>query len=155
MKTSYLKLSLAVAILAVAASEPAAQNPLIVPPRAQAYLIAELEAIRLSDMLPELYQDDDIVGYLIEGDAVTATRVAFKANVKSLHHNHPGEEIISVISGRLRVISGEDVFLLGPGDSVRFPAYVPHQVEALEDALIIESFGPPGNPGSPRNQPSN
>ena len=138
---------------AFGSAEQNAESPFIVPPRAQVYILADMEPIRLSDRLPDIYQGDDIVGYLFEGDTVTATRVSFKAGVKSLHHNHPGEEIISVISGRLRVIGGDEVFLLGPGDSVRFPSYVPHQVEALEDSLIIESFGPPGNPGSPRNQP--
>ena len=153
MRIVWFCLASGLSCVAIAADEPATDSPFVKSPRAQVYVLSDMEAIRLSDRLPELYEGDDIVGYIFEGDSVTATRVSFKAGVKSPHHNHAGEEIISVISGRLRVIDGDETFDIGPGDSVRFPSHMPHQIEALEDTLIIESFGPPGNPGSPRNQP--
>ena len=47
-----------------------------------------------------------------------------------------------MLQGLLRVYSEGKTWVLNPGDVVRFPPYVPHQVEALVDTEIIEVFGP-------------
>ena len=41
----------------------------------------------------------------------------------------------------MRVASGEQEYILEPGDMVIFPAYVLHQLEALEESVTIETPG--------------
>jgi transcriptional regulator with XRE-family HTH domain len=39
---------------------------------------------------------------------------------------HPGEELVLVIKGQAEFTMGDQVFLLGPGDSIHFSGDVPH-----------------------------
>jgi len=39
---------------------------------------------------------------------------------------HPGEELVLVVKGQAEFTMGEQVFLLGPGDSLHFSGDVPH-----------------------------
>lgn len=51
-------------------------------------------------------------------------------------HLHEGEEILHVLSGRLRVRVGSESADAGPGDVVAVPAGVPHGFEVLQEALL-------------------
>jgi quercetin dioxygenase-like cupin family protein len=42
----------------------------------------------------------------------------------------------------LRFVVGENEVVLGAGESIALPAHVPHEVEALEDSLVIDVFSP-------------
>ncbi|BCW83978.1 transcriptional regulator [Arthrobacter sp. NicSoilE8] len=46
---------------------------------------------------------------------------------------HEGEEWGFVLSGRLKVILGDEVHFLDPGDSIWFPSTVPHRMENVAD----------------------
>ncbi|NSX39000.1 cupin domain-containing protein [Pseudarthrobacter oxydans] len=46
---------------------------------------------------------------------------------------HEGEEWGFVLSGRLKVIVGDEVHFLEPGDSIWFPSTVPHRMENVAD----------------------
>ncbi|MFJ8749331.1 helix-turn-helix domain-containing protein [Streptomyces sp. NPDC102441] len=45
---------------------------------------------------------------------------------------HPGEEWLYVLDGRLRVVLGETVHDLDPGDSAHFDSLTPHRIAALD-----------------------
>lgn len=45
---------------------------------------------------------------------------------------HPGEEWLYVLDGRLRVVLGESVHDLDPGDSAHFDSLTPHRIAALD-----------------------
>jgi transcriptional regulator with XRE-family HTH domain len=47
---------------------------------------------------------------------------------------HEGEEFIYVLSGRIEVSYGEEVYALSPGDSIYYHSTTPHQVQALDNA---------------------
>ncbi|HWU08168.1 MAG TPA: cupin domain-containing protein, partial [Streptomyces sp.] len=47
---------------------------------------------------------------------------------------HPGEEWLYVLDGRLRVVLGETVHDLDPGDSAHFDSLTPHRIAALDAA---------------------
>jgi transcriptional regulator with XRE-family HTH domain/uncharacterized protein YaiE (UPF0345 family) len=51
-------------------------------------------------------------------------------------YQHPGEEALYVVSGRVEVrIDGEDELVeLAPGDAVTYPGSVPHRIRVLEPA---------------------
>jgi transcriptional regulator with XRE-family HTH domain len=46
---------------------------------------------------------------------------------------HEGEEWGVVLTGRLKVWVGSDVYFLDPGDSIYFPSSVPHRVASASD----------------------
>jgi quercetin dioxygenase-like cupin family protein len=69
-------------------------------------------------------------------------RVEWPAGTSTTPHNHANELVLSVVSGRLRAISGDKEFVLEPGDAVVIPAWVEHSYVALEDTLTYEAAGP-------------
>jgi transcriptional regulator with XRE-family HTH domain len=58
---------------------------------------------------------------------------------------HDGHEWIYVLSGRLRLVLGEEDFVLEPGEAAEFSSRVPHWLGAVEDAAeALAIFGPQG-----------
>jgi transcriptional regulator with XRE-family HTH domain len=58
---------------------------------------------------------------------------------------HDGHEWLYVLSGRLRLLLGEDDFVLGPGEAAEFSTWTPHWMTAVDGpAEIIAIFGPQG-----------
>jgi quercetin dioxygenase-like cupin family protein len=58
-------------------------------------------------------------------------------------HKHPHEQTGYVISGRLLFTIADERFDARPGDSWNIPSNVEHDVEVLEDTVVIEVFSPP------------
>lgn len=81
----------------------------------------------------------------VVGDTVMLNRVLFDEGAMSPLHNHSEEQIVTLVSGLMRVASGEQQYILEPGDVVIFPAYVLHQLEALEESVTIETLGAGGH----------
>jgi len=57
-------------------------------------------------------------------------------------HNHPYEQTGTLLSGKLNFRIGGEWHLAEPGDSWSIPENVEHEVEIIEDALLIEVFSP-------------
>ena len=66
-----------------------------------------------------------------------------KADSKMPEHHHPQEQIIHILSGRMRVFANGGVHELGPGESYYLASNVPHGVETLEDTRVLDTFSPP------------
>lgn len=60
-------------------------------------------------------------------------------------HAHHNEQMVLVLSGRVRLFVGQDAepVELGPGDMMRLPPHMVHGGEALEDCRLIDAFSPP------------
>jgi len=59
-------------------------------------------------------------------------------------HHHEAEQIILVLKGQIRGITGKDSSeLVGPGGIWVVPANMPHRVEYVEDTDAIEVVSPP------------
>jgi quercetin dioxygenase-like cupin family protein len=58
-------------------------------------------------------------------------------------HKHPHEQTGYLVSGRIRLTVGDDVFDVSPGDSWNIPGDVEHRAAVVEDALAVEVFSPP------------
>ena len=69
-------------------------------------------------------------------------RVEWPEGSSTTPHNHANELVLSVVSGRLRAISGDQEFIMEAGDTVIIPAWVEHSYIALEDTLTYEAAGP-------------
>ena len=75
-------------------------------------------------------------------DTFYMTMVTAEAGSASGEHNHPDEQAMLFHTGRVRAIVGENEYEVGPDDVLIIPAYVPHQMVAIEDATWTEIHGP-------------
>ncbi len=64
------------------------------------------------------------------------------AGLEFPRHDHPHEQMATVLSGRIEALIGEDRRELGPRGGYRVPANVPHTIRVLEDAVILDAFTP-------------
>jgi quercetin dioxygenase-like cupin family protein len=57
-------------------------------------------------------------------------------------HNHPYEQTGYLDSGKLNFRIGDEWYPAEPGDSWSIPENVVHEVEILEDSVVLEVFSP-------------
>jgi len=57
-------------------------------------------------------------------------------------HRHPHTQSSYVISGRFEFHCGDEVVMLGPGDSYCVHSNVPHEAYCLEPGILIDGFTP-------------
>src|ERR1051326_1572879 len=57
-------------------------------------------------------------------------------------HSHPHEQLVYVISGRLRIPAAGESFDVTNGDSFLVRGGVQHAAAALEDSVVIDVFSP-------------
>ncbi|MDH3997896.1 MAG: XRE family transcriptional regulator, partial [Desulfuromonadales bacterium] len=60
------------------------------------------------------------------------------------HMHHPGDELICLIEGQLRVVIAGETYELAPGDSLSFKSHLPHRWDNVGDidAKIIWTLSP-------------
>lgn len=58
-------------------------------------------------------------------------------------HSHPHEQTGYVVAGRMIFTIADERFLAETGDSWNIPGNAEHDVEVLEDTVVIEVFSPP------------
>ena len=85
---------------------------------------------------------DGIGRRMLNGEALTLAQITLAAGAVVPEHDHPNEQIATVVSGRLRFVVGGEEREVGPGESVLIPGGVPHRVEVLEDAVVLDVFAP-------------
>ena len=79
---------------------------------------------------------------VIAGARQTMAQVWFKKGALVSRHAHDSEQMTYVLDGALRwVIDGEEI-IVRAGEVIVIPSGAPHQMEALEDALVIDTFSP-------------
>ena len=105
----------------------------ISPPKATVYKYADIHESRLNDSISSrsMYTQGLILSHTY-----------LKAGAQSPFHNHPEEELIVLISGRLRARTSTGDVIMEPGDVYAIESFAEHQVEALEDTYMVEVFGP-------------
>jgi quercetin dioxygenase-like cupin family protein len=57
-------------------------------------------------------------------------------------HKHPHEQIVYVISGRLRITVGSTTFDATAGDDFIVKSNVEHQASALQASVVLDVFSP-------------
>jgi quercetin dioxygenase-like cupin family protein len=57
-------------------------------------------------------------------------------------HAHPHEQVVYVVSGRLRISAGGQTFEIGKGDSFVVRGGIEHQASALEESEVLDVFTP-------------
>jgi quercetin dioxygenase-like cupin family protein len=80
---------------------------------------------------------------MLHTETMTVAVVRLATGAVVPRHSHANEQVANVLSGRLRFLVGErDEVTLSAGESIALPADVPHEVEALEDSVVIDVFSP-------------
>jgi transcriptional regulator with XRE-family HTH domain len=96
-----------------------------------------------------IHEDPDKVGYYYESLAYPKVdrhmepfQVEFEVKKKEdlIFFNHQGEEFVFVLEGQLEFNYENEVYLLGPGDSLYFDSSLPHAFRAVgsKNALAID-----------------
>ena len=79
---------------------------------------------------------------MMGGDRMIMLEIKYPAGSGSPLHVHQHESLCYVVSGRVKMVVEDETYILGVGDASRHPEQVPHSVEALEDATILEIKSP-------------
>jgi unsaturated pyranuronate lyase len=79
---------------------------------------------------------------MLNTESMTLARITLEKGAVVPPHAHPNEQIATVLEGRLRFIVDGEEHIVGPGESVPLAADVPHEVEALEDSVVLDVFSP-------------
>jgi quercetin dioxygenase-like cupin family protein len=58
-------------------------------------------------------------------------------------HSHSQEQIVHILSGRMKLIVAGVAHELRPGDSYYLASNIPHAVETIENTRVLDTFSPP------------
>lgn len=89
-----------------------------------------------------IYGGDLLVKPMMKGEEMIVMEIHYAAGVGAPAHVHSHESMTYVVRGKVKMIVGEEEYLLGPGDVCRHPAGVPHGVEAIEESVMLEIKAP-------------
>jgi quercetin dioxygenase-like cupin family protein len=96
---------------------------------------------RWSDIPSEQLNSATARKYLT-GDRVTVARFELKRGGIVPRHSHENEQVSCVLSGALKFkLNGQEI-LVGEGEVLRIPGWLEHEVEVIEDAVVIDVFSP-------------
>ena len=78
-------------------------------------------------------------GPTIKGGKIEVGRYRYAAGTGAKPHRHPQEQVINVLSGKMRVRVGEEERVLGPGDAVLIPPNTEHEAWTVDGEVEIVS----------------
>ncbi len=76
------------------------------------------------------------------GERMMSMLIDFKKGGYGAEHAHPHEQLGYVVSGIIWMKLGDDEKVVHAGEQIYVPGGVPHDVLALEDSLVLETFTP-------------
>jgi quercetin dioxygenase-like cupin family protein len=79
---------------------------------------------------------------MIHTETMTLARVTLRRGAVVPTHEHPNEQIATVLEGRVRFTVGGEEQVVEAGTTVPLAANVPHEVEALVDSVVLDVFSP-------------
>ena len=88
---------------------------------------------------------------LVYGDKSLLTEFHLEQGSQLPKHSHPQEQTGYLISGRIRLFIGDEIFEVEPGDSWCVLSNIEHRAEILADSVAIEVFSPVREDYLPRN----
>ena len=86
-------------------------------------------------------------GSLVSGEQIEVGMLRYKAGEGAAEHAHAHEQVIVVLSGRVRMVIGGESYELGPREVAHLPPNVPHSLQAIEDTEVLSTKGVVGGVG--------
>jgi quercetin dioxygenase-like cupin family protein len=80
-------------------------------------------------------------GSLVTGEQVEVGLLRYKAGEGAAEHAHPHEQVLMLLSGRVRMKIGGESYELGPREVAHMPPNVPHSLQAIEDTEVVSVKG--------------
>jgi quercetin dioxygenase-like cupin family protein len=80
---------------------------------------------------------------LTSGQTMYQMQAQLAAGSKMPAHQHPQEQIVHILSGRMKLIVEGTPHELKTGDSFYLAANIPHGVETMEETRVLDTFSPP------------
>jgi quercetin dioxygenase-like cupin family protein len=80
-------------------------------------------------------------GPLLTGTQIEVGQLHFGKGEGAVPHAHPQEQVMVVLTGRLKVVIDGQTAELGPREGFLAPPNVQHQVTALEDTEVLSCKG--------------
>lgn len=77
------------------------------------------------------------------GKTMYQMRAALAAGSKMPAHQHAQEQIVHILSGRMKLIVDGVAHELATGDSFYLASGVSHGVETIEETQVLDTFSPP------------
>src|SRR5260370_2683616 len=77
-----------------------------------------------------------------------------EAGSKMPEHQHPQEQIVHILEGRMKLIVNGTPHELTAGDSFYLASNVPHGVETIEDTRVLDTFSPPRDENLALDEPN-
>jgi quercetin dioxygenase-like cupin family protein len=96
--------------------------------------------------IPEEPMKGTITRRMISGEQAMIAQIVLKKGDTVPRHSHHNEQLTYVITGKLRLLLGEQgerEIVVVAGEVLVIPPNLPHSAEALEDTLDIDVFSPP------------
>lgn len=78
----------------------------------------------------------------ISGRYLTVAQFRIKAGCTVPMHSHENEQISLLLEGRALFIVGDSAREVSAGEVVHIPPGVPHEVKALTDIVVVDTFSP-------------
>jgi quercetin dioxygenase-like cupin family protein len=83
-----------------------------------------------------------VVRRYITGDNVTVAQFRLSKGGVIPAHRHEQEQFTCVLSGALKFFVDGKSTLVQAGETIRLPGWVEHEVEVIDDAVVIDVFSP-------------
>ncbi len=80
---------------------------------------------------------------VLHTERLTLARILLREGATVPEHRHPHEQVATVLEGSLRFRIGDETRVVRSGESVVVPSDSEHEVEALEDSIVLDLFAPP------------
>jgi quercetin dioxygenase-like cupin family protein len=92
--------------------------------------------------VPVEQMNSQVTRQVIHAQRITIARIGLAKGASVPTHAHGNEQVLNMISGRLKVLLDGDETVLHGGQTLVIPPDVPHSVEALEDTVAVDIFSP-------------
>ena len=79
---------------------------------------------------------------LVYGEKTLLTEFRLNRGKELTKHKHPHEQTGYLVSGRMDLIIGDEIFKAHPGDSWNIAGDIEHGANVIEDSVAIEVFSP-------------
>ena len=80
---------------------------------------------------------------ITSGTSMYQMLAQLEAGSRMPEHKHPQEQIVHVLTGRMRLIVAGVPHELTAGDGYYLASNVPHGVETIDETTVLDTFSPP------------